>query len=64
MFRNQSRTDSAPSRGTIPQGKGREGIRKGMELWTEGLIHRFGSRGLARDDKRMGGYAALGRGVR
>ena len=29
MFRIQSWTDSTPRRGTIPQGKGREGIRKG-----------------------------------
>lgn len=31
MFRNRVCTDSTPSRGTIPQGKGREGKRKGTE---------------------------------
>lgn len=31
MFHGESRTHSAPSRGIVPQGKGREGIRKGKE---------------------------------
>lgn len=32
MFRNRVHTHSTPSRGMIPQGKGREGIRKGSGM--------------------------------
>ena len=60
MFHNRSRTDSTPSRGTIPQGKGREGIRKGRGVWLR-FIHDLR---LLAGDKRMAADAAKIRSVR
>lgn len=63
MFHNQSRTDSTPSRGTIPQGKGREGIRKGKGEWLSFSSMTSGSWGDG-SEKRMAADAARIRGVR
>lgn len=62
MFRIRSWTDSTPSRGTIPQGKGREGIRKGNGEWLSFSSMTSGSWG-GGSEKRMAADAALSRGV-
>lgn len=60
MFRIQSWSDSTTNRGTIPQGKGREGIRKGRGMWLR-FIHDLR---LLAAEKRMDAFGVESRGAR